>query len=219
MQLSHLKSLKQYWDRFEYRIAQLTATQLDALNNLLSGIHVHERRIGDSHSIRPCCSKGADRQPAASTLDRVPSIITAELSTDTEALHSLGVPAMFCKPMCMVEGATTPSKRKSSEADMLPSPLPSKRGAIRKQCKAVQEQMQPKTGRIAYIENSYKENVRTTMRVREPGQSGRTSWVEVSAKQHARHKEIVREIAAQVNIGLAVSREEARAMRDRLMEA
>ena len=57
------------------------------------------------------------------------------------------------------------------------------------------------------------------MRVREPGQSGRTSWVEVSAKQHARHKGIVREIAAQVNTGLVVNREEARAMRDRLMEA
>ena len=78
VQLSHLRSLTQYRDRFEYRIAQLTATQLDALNNLLSGIHAHERRIGDSHSIRPCCSKGAGRQPAASTLDRVPIIITAE---------------------------------------------------------------------------------------------------------------------------------------------
>ena len=79
--------------------------------------------------------------------------------------------------------------------------------------------MQPKTGRIAYIENSYEDNVKTTMRVKEPGQSGMTSWVEVSANQHARHKEIVREVAAKLNTGLVVSREEARAMRDRLMEA
>eukprot|EP00974_Lingulodinium_polyedra_P078576 7609101-Lingulodinium_polyedra.AAC.3 len=121
---------------------------------------------------------------------------------------------MFC------DGSITPSKRKAKDQESLqasPRPLPCKRGAIRKQCQEVQEKALPKTDLVAFVETAYKGRSRTTMRVRVPGQSSKASWAEVTAKQHAKHKDIICKIAAEVNAGRIVSRQQALALKDRLL--
>ena len=98
-------------------------------------------------------------------------------------------------------------------------PPPAKRGAIRAACKQNEMRSVPlaTTGLHAKIERALKPaaRVRTTLRVDDG--SKRSSWAEVTERQSHDHYSIIKEIQTAIVAGQVTTKEEAVAMKQRLL--
>lgn len=224
-QVSHLRMLKHFPCRFEYRVNQLDHAQFEKLQKLLSAIsldtacapepprpidRVPKRFLEDMPEIPDT----SETPPAPQA--RAPS--PARTSSTTTTPIRLRIPSIFWTDATETPPKTLNPGNLSASALSTP-PLPALRGQIRAVCagKAGAANECTQSGISAGVERAYTGNVRSTLRVRLPGQKGRVSWAEVTAKTHKKHFEIISRVAAAVKDGRIQSKDEAVVMKDGLL--
>ena len=220
VQVSHLRNLKRYRARYQYRTAKMSSQDQAAIDLLLDGIvaEVHEGEIA-----KPFEGTAAE---ATHLLSRVPEMFLQE-ATQGEVQHAPTnafwdqVPSMFKDADSLP--CITPRKRKVDIYDeaLTTPPLPSARGAIRRTCKAASDSDAPRhsTGTTrAFLERALKGSIRSTCRVRIGAAKSKQSWAEVTFKQDACHNDIIKAIVDAINKGEVTTREAAQTMLRELMQ-
>ena len=226
-QLTHLREVKRYWARFEYRVKQLDAKAVDSLNQLLAMIKVEAQRDMDVVSKIPLMFV----EPAAPPLEFRESPPSrkrsaSSLSPSTPLAPSLRIPAIFLSEHC-TDPPETPQKKSALASRTLVAkalttpPLPAGRGSIRAAAASDGDAKGCASGDkndlVPKIERAYSGRVRSTLRVYIGAEGRRESWAEVTLVRHPCHFEIISEISKAVASGRVTSKEGATHMRDGLL--
>ena len=234
LQLTHLRDMKRYRPRFEYRINQLKPLEQQRLTELMAMINVDIQKIDVQSRIplmflEPHAEAVPEESRKSDAVSRIPPMFldpddTKPTGTSPPLLGRL--PTMFLEDSVPPE--TPPSKRTrtsafSSASDSLLSkalstpPLPATRGGIRAACaeaKAAADLVEL----VPRIERAYNGRVRSTLRVRVPPETRWASWAEITEKRHSSHFEMISKICEAVRNGCVKSKDEAIRMRDQLLE-
>ena len=215
-QVSHLRNMKRFPDRVAYRMGRLPPEERDALNKLLDLISTGKEK---QSSIPKAC-------PPSTIMDRVPPIFIQQSPPKTPKREThymcpptkkLNILDQFLKVFQQDENNTNHLYNQA----LLTPPPPTKRGAIRQQCKENGCPRPPvpagSRGTIAYVELRKTGNVCATLRVRSQEASNKVMWIEVNAKQSQNYETIVKKIKDAVNTGDISTKAEAVQMRDALL--
>ena len=140
MALTHVRELKRYASRFEFRVSRLSIADRAKLNALLDLVHVDSQECGASHNPRPCDQAGKLEKVlgvfSPTRPERPP--LPAAKTIETQDILSRA-------PLMLLNPAHGSPKRLKQDAQPLrpsgrilngltSSPPPGGRGAIRAQC-------------------------------------------------------------------------------------
>ena len=246
VQITHLRELKKYWRRFKFRIAKLDADQMDKLLTLMKAVTVDTEQAPTYTSIvstatqQPMSSvEGTSPQKRHEAchciipeMFRDPSC-TADSMLATPPRHIVssvkrgreGTPPPCARPAR--EALELPAwlaaevdKRLFAEACRTPS-LPAKQGAMKAAMKKKPEEVVSAKGDVGdgtlFIERALKHPRRTTLRIRFGDRGPRRLFVEVTESQHKDCGRIAQHIFHAFRAGTIKTKDEARAMRARLI--
>ena len=244
VQVSHLRMLKVYAARFEYRINRLTANQMQALSRLLDCIQVDasasrsELQVASPLPVQASPPRTPRRKSAS--VDELFGIFGGASShSDTKPLtprptpekagskHTVPVDQLFelfGKP----DGIATKRTRPSNDlvnSDVAPPP-PAHRGAIKAKAQqtALASMLTATSGSASSVTTASVMRAftpgreRSCLRVTTPS-DGKHAWIEVSLRQSPRHFEIVCKVRDAVLAGKVNSKAEAVLMKDQLLKA
>ena len=97
-------------------------------------------------------------------------------------------------------------------------PLPSYRGGIKAECEVNRAAAgDEQSGLKAFIEHAWTGNIRSTCRVKMPGDKSKRSWAEITQRQHEDHATMISQIAMAINKGEIVTRSAAHKMKETLL--
>eukprot|EP00974_Lingulodinium_polyedra_P128284 11205463-Lingulodinium_polyedra.AAC.1 len=204
MQFSHIRELKQYQKRFHYRIMQLNDDQMTQFNKLMAAISLSNLEddesmngagdsVAGSEAVRAPVTPIAHSSTALVTkvlMKFVPELAerTPESKSGDTNTGSSGVEKRKwdCVPSMFREEAQKTQKFVGNALDT--PPLPAGRGEIRKHCQANAAQAAGNAtehvGAKAYVEHAHKGNIRSTLRIRPPGET-RPAFVRRLCLRHA----------------------------------
>ena len=96
-------------------------------------------------------------------------------------------------------------------------PAPAARGGIKAACRGEATEEDSSGEHKAFVEQARTGIVRSTVRVLTKGESKKTLWAEVRETQSPNHHAMMRKIAQAVNEGRVACKEDALAMKDKLL--
>ena len=244
--MTHVRHLKQFKPRFEYRVAKATPMQVEALDLLLDKVLIATSSPASSvSSVVSSCSPAGSKTQVDSVIEWSPSVKKArpsisslfhkfgidgcsEISRDRPdplPLQKIDIDTLAMK-FTMVGTLPSVAREQSSShrADALATkPPPAKRGGIKRACMEAASSLEacgtPISDDIVstHLERALKGRIRTTLRVVCRGSSTRQSWAEIAATQSSKHFDLVSLIRASVTDGSIGSKAEAQAMMRRLL--
>ena len=230
VQLTHLRDLKRYPQRFAYRVSLLSPDSRCLLTELLSLIKAEfwPRSAAANEEQQPRKSGGSALESVLAQFLPSPSESmrdAAQREPDTQdvvaKLVQRGVPSLFMSDL--EAQVATPKKRARTALDKAldTPPLPARRGEIKAKCAqaAGSESSIPQGAAVvrAFVEQAHKGNIRSAERVRTPDNPSKVSWAEVTLKQSADYQGIIRKIADAINMGHVKTKDEATRMKEALI--
>lgn len=246
VQMSHLRELKQYPLRFQYRISLLSAEQLKLYGAVMNDICTSEfskaptpARLAATfvapNKHTPTCDIPRmfmpDDNAAYPASCAIPDILVIDDDDDDGHNSIAATPRKrkhqsvhrSCSNLSTKPSVPTPEKTVASlfeDACKTPA-LPTHRGILsdlkKHRASAKSDSANGREGRM-FLERSLKTNRRTTLRFCSQPGAARTLWVEVRESVHADHEQIAQEILKRFNEGRIASRCEANVLKTKLIE-
>lgn len=238
-QVSHLRSLKMYPERYEYRMNQLSASEMQTLNRILTKIVVDKPTTNTTLASRQNCSSSSSTpsshggKEAPKTDPPMPKIdsVFKMFSVDGTGSRSLSDSMTSSKPSGAAMDTvfdmflTTPTKKqKRSVCDdmMTTPPPPATRGGIKAKCHAQASTSSGPASRGSGLKLSIMRaqqvgRRRTCLRVTTMDDTVSRSWAEISENQSRNHSSLIEQLYQAVKSGSVTSKEEAQKMKQRLL--
>ena len=199
VQLTHLRNLKMYPERYEFRMKDTPPPVVKILKEMLAMISDTNAGAAKSNSIKVTTPKPCT---VPMLMEHVPDIFKNKetcLIQHTPPPRSrstsiiANVPSIFVVPSG--EGAMTPKKQTSAfDIAMETPPLPSGRGEIKNTCDEeviTNDEEGIASMNVAYVEHALKGNVRTYVRVYSPKDGKKRQWASITAQQSPNHAKLI----------------------------